>query len=136
MSAAIQWIVVVYMFMALGVPLGGITIIYFYIVRFTRRVHGHAFSFQTPLAITKRDLRVLHHMMTLVGILGTAGVPGMILIIWNLFVPQAAPIPLYLISILNISFCTNIQITFIFAMNKPVKDHLWLKLHHLCHQFF
>lgn len=86
----------------------GISVIYFYIVRHTRRVQVSVVVFYNAISIRERDLRVLRHMMTLVGILGTAGLPGMIVIVWSLISPESTPMFMYLFSMLTISFCTNV----------------------------
>lgn len=129
---AMRWIVFVYMAMACGLPFAGISIIFFVIARYTRRTHAITIATRNSGAIRKRDLRVLRRMMTLVCILGTAGVPSVVLLIWNYFFAQSAPIPLYLASTLTISFCTNIQISFIFVTNKRVCHFLRLRFRDRC----
>ncbi len=52
----------------------------------------------------------------------TAGLPCLI---WNALSMGNEPVLLYLICIPTISFCTNIQISFIFAMNKNVRIVFW-----------
>ena len=131
-----NWIVFLYMALAIGTPLFGIITIYFSILRYTRRIHAINVAIKNSVTISKRDLRVLRRMMTLVAILGTAGLPGMILLIWNLFFAQSAPVPLYLATVLTISFCTNVQITFIFSTNKRVKHFLWLRIRDRFYHWF
>ncbi len=85
------------------------------------------------LRVSTRDLHVLKHILTLVGTLGIAGLPSLILVIQNVFSLGEAPVSLYLITALTISVCTNIQISFIFAMNKKVRI---VFLNHLRHIFY
>jgi hypothetical protein len=75
----------------------------------------------TVVRVSTRDLRVLQHILTLVGILGTAALPSLILVVWNAFSLGKALVSLYLITALPISICTNIKILFIFAINKKVR---------------
>ena len=127
---SIKWTVFLFMGLALGVPWNGIIIIYVYIIRSTRRVQTTAVH--TVQRTNHRDLRVVRHMVTLVGILGTAGLPSLVVIVWNTFFASKAPVVLYFVSILNISFFTNIQISFIFAMNRRLRSAFWKDLR----QFF
>jgi len=69
-------------------------------------------------------------MLTLIGILGPAGLPCLI---WNALSMGNEPVLLYLICILTISFCTNIQISFIFAMNKNVRIVFWDNMQRMLH---
>ncbi|CAF1170830.1 unnamed protein product [Rotaria sp. Silwood1] len=110
---------------ALGIPFFGIVTIYLYITNRTRRIHIMTIAITTSLSTANRDLRVLKKILTLIGILGTAGLPNIVLIIWNAFSLDGAPVSLYLICALTISFCTNIQISFIFSMNKNVRVIFW-----------
>jgi hypothetical protein len=128
---SIQWILFVYMGTAIGIPYFGIIAIYRYIVRRTRRIAAMA----TVVTASARDLQVLKHILTLVGILSTAGLPSLILIIWNAVLPGEAPVPFYFISALTISFCTNIQISFIFATSKNVRVVFWNRVRRLFTRF-
>ena len=123
-----EWLLFVYMGTAIGIPFFGIIIIYLYIVRYN--------TMATIFRISTRDLRVLKHILTLIGILGTAGLPSLILVIWNAFSLGKAPVPLYLVTALTISVCTNIQISFIFAMNKKVRIVFWNHLRRYFIDFF
>ncbi|CAF1114421.1 unnamed protein product [Adineta steineri] len=125
LKLSIQWITFCYMGIAAGIPYFGIIIIYRYIVRHTRRINSMAIATTATETALNRDLRVLKNILTLIGILGTAGLPNLILLIWNALSPGQAPVPLYLLCTLTISFCTNIQISFIFIMNKKAKDIFW-----------
>ena len=126
---SINWTILLFMGLALGVPFNGIIIIYVYIIRYTRRVHPTTVNAVQPGH--HRDLRVVRHLVTLVVILGTAGLPSLVLIIWNTFFSDKAPVVLYFVAILNISFFTNIQISFIFAMNRRLRSVLWRDLRQL-----
>jgi hypothetical protein len=128
LNASSQWALFVYMVTAIGLPFNGIIIIYCYILIYTRRVKAVVIPMTNVLSISYRELRVLQHTLTLVIILGTAGLPSLIIIVLNAVLSQGAPVPLYLFSVLTISFCTNIQITFIFTVNKRVTAFLWLCL--------
>jgi hypothetical protein len=119
MKMSVQWMVFIYMGTAIGIPFFGIIIIiYRYIARFIR----HTDSTSIVGTNSTRDLRVIKHMLTLIGVLGTAGLPSLILVIWNVLTIGKEPISLYLICILTISLCTNIQISFIFLMNQNVRS--------------
>ena len=121
LKMSVQWAVFIYMGTAIGIPFFGIITIYHYIVRSTRRVN----TIVAAVLNSARDLHVLRNILTLVGILGTAGLPSMILVIWNAVSADGAPVPLYLFCALVISFCTNIQISFIFFMSKNARTVLW-----------
>ncbi|CAF1079763.1 unnamed protein product [Rotaria sordida] len=121
LKMSVQWALFIYMGAALGIPFFGIVGIYLYITRHIRRINTMTIAITTSLSTAKRDLHVLKNILTLIGILGTAGLPNIILVIWNAFSLDEAPVSLYLICVLTISFCTNIQISFIFVMNKNVK---------------
>ncbi|CAF3724364.1 unnamed protein product [Rotaria sp. Silwood1] len=125
LKISFQGILFVYMGTALGIPFFGIVTIYLYITNRTRRIHIMTIAITTSLSTANRDLRVLKKILTLIGILGTAGLPNIVLIIWNAFSLDGAPVSLYLICALTISFCTNIQISFIFSMNKNVRVIFW-----------
>jgi hypothetical protein len=109
---------------AVGVPFFGIIIIYLYIVCQIRRMIAMAIPGRPLVSVSTRNLRVLKHILTLIGILGTATFPSFILVIWNAISLDKAPIPLYLLCALTISLCTNIQILFIFGMNKKIRTAL------------
>lgn len=121
LKMSVQWAIFIYMITAIGIPFFGIITIYHCIVRTTRR--GDRIAIGLPNSI--RDLHVLRNILTLIGILGTAGLPSMILVIWNAVSAHGAPVSLYLFCSLTISFCTNIQISFIFFMSKNVRTVLW-----------
>ncbi|CAF4975413.1 unnamed protein product [Rotaria sp. Silwood1] len=125
LKMSFQGILFVYMGTALGIPFFGIVTIYLYITNRTRRIHIMTIAITTSLSTANRDLRVLKKILTLIGILGTAGLPNIVLLIWNAFSSDGAPVSLYLICALTISFCTNIQISFIFSMNKNVRVIFW-----------
>jgi hypothetical protein len=126
---SIPWVAFLYMGTAIGIPFFGIIGIYLYIVRHTRRVIAVA----TIVMTSTRDLHVLKNILTLVGILGTAGLPSLMLIIWDAVSGREAPVALYLVNVLTISFCTNIQISFIFNMNKNVRVVFWNHLRRVFH---
>jgi hypothetical protein len=126
LKMSVQWMIFIYMGTAIGIPFFGIIVIYRYIARYIRRTD----SMTLVVINSTRDLRVLKHMLTLIGILGTAGLPTLILVIWNVLSMGREPISFYLICILTISFCTNIQISFIFLMNKNVRIVFWQRIFH------
>ena len=129
-----QWLLFVYMGTAMGIPFLAIIIIYRYIVRQTRRVNVTLAS--TNLSLTgNRNIRVLKNVLTLVTILGTAGLPNLTLLIWVTVTPGKEPVELYLICVMTVSFCTNAQIIFIFMMNKNVRSVFWKYIPRICHCF-
>ncbi|CAF0972764.1 unnamed protein product [Rotaria sordida] len=133
LKMSVQWALFIYMGVALGIPFFGIVGIYLYITRHIRRINTMTIAITTSLSTAKRDLHVLKNILTLIGILGTAGLPNIILVIWNAFSLDEAPVSLYLICVLTISFCTNIQILFIFVMNKNVKVVFWNHVQRILH---
>ncbi|CAF1030005.1 unnamed protein product [Adineta steineri] len=133
LKLSFQWITFCYMGTAIGIPYFGIIIIYRYIVRHTRRINTMAIATTATQTVSNRDLRVLKNILTLIGILGTAGLPSLILLICNAISPGQAPVPLYLFCTLTISFCTNIQISFIFIMNKKARDIFWNRIRRIFH---
>ncbi|CAF3683809.1 unnamed protein product [Rotaria sordida] len=133
LKMSVQWALFIYMGVALGIPFFGIVGIYLYITRHIRRINTMTIAITTSLSTAKRDLHVLKNILTLIGILGTAGLPNIILVIWNAFSLDEAPVSLYLICVLTISFCTNIQISFIFVMNKNVKVVFWNHVQRILH---
>lgn len=132
LTMSVQWSIFLYMGTALGIPFFGIITIYLRIVRHTRRIN----TIPTVAQTSGRDLRVLKNILTLVGILGTAGIPSLILVIWNAIPSNMAPVPLYLATVMTISLCTNVQITFIFAMSKNVRALFVGRIQHVFHSFF
>ena len=121
----------VYMMLVIGVPFSGIIVIYISIVRFTRRTNVTSAIVSNALSVSRRNLYVLKHTLTLIGILGTAGLPSIVVIIWNGISPGQVPVPLYLACVLNVSLCINVQIIFIFSMNRAVRSALgndWQRL--------
>jgi len=127
-----DWLLFVYMGTAFGIPFFSIIRIYLYIVRHTRHINAMA----TVVRVSTRDLRVLQHILTLVGILGTAALPSLILVVWNAFSLGEALVPLYLITALPISVFTNIKIPFIFAINKKVRVVFSNHLRRIFYWFF
>jgi hypothetical protein len=85
---------------AIGIPFFSIIVIYVYIVRHTRRISTTVIVITTSLATTNRDLRVLKHIITLVGILGAAGLPSLALIIWNTLSSGKVHALFYLVTLL------------------------------------
>ncbi|CAF1514288.1 unnamed protein product [Adineta steineri] len=120
-----QWAVLSYMIIAIGIPYFSIIFIYRNIIRHTRRINTMINATSNLQIMSNRDLRVLKNILILIGILGAAGFPSLILFIWNLVTPGKAPVPFYLACILVINICTNIQISFIFTMNKNMKIIFW-----------
>jgi hypothetical protein len=119
------------MILVIGVPFSGIIIIYMAIVRFTRRTNVTSAIVSNVLIVSKRNLYVLKHTLTLIGILGTAGLPSTVVIIWNAISPGQVPVPFYLACVLNVSLCINVQIIFIFSMNRGIRSALhndWQRL--------
>lgn len=117
-NISLHWPVFVYMGFAVGIRFFGIITIYLSIIRQTRRINTMIIT--TLVSTSTRDLRVLQHILILIGILGMAGFPSLVLVIWNA-ISGEAPIPLYLFCALTVSFCTAIQISFIFIMNKKIR---------------
>ena len=120
-----------YMMLVIGVPFSGIIVIYISIVRFTRRTNVTSAVVSNALSVSKRNLYVLKHTLTLIGILGTAGIPSTVVIIWNAISPGQVPVPFYLACVLNVSLCINVQIIFILSMNRGVRSALsndWQRL--------
>ena len=96
-----------YMMLVIGVPFSGIIVIYISIVRFTRRTNVTSAVVSNALSVSKRNLYVLKHTLTLIGILGTAGIPSTVVIIWNAISPGQVPVPFYLACVLNVSLCNK-----------------------------
>jgi hypothetical protein len=132
LKMSIQWILFVYMGAAIGIPFFGIIAIYLYIVRQTRRINVMTVAVTTSVSASTRDLFVLKRILTLIGILGAAGLPSLILVIWNVFSRDGAPVPLYLFCALTISFCVNIQISLIFITSKKIRVVFWNRIRHMC----
>ena len=121
-----------YMLLAVGIPFLGIIIIYFLIVRHTRRIHIIHQSINHNSFGIRRDFRVVRHVLILVSIFGLSGLPMIILMIWKFSFPTTEPEELYLISILMVSFCTNIQISYILLINKKLKEYFRRGLRSCC----
>ena len=124
MVISVQWITFLYMFIVVGVPFAGIIVIYVYILRFTRRTNVTSAIVSNASIVSKRNLHVLKHTLTLIGILGAAGLPSMVVLIWNAISSGQVPVPFYLACVLNVGLCINVQIIFIFSMNKSVTSAL------------
>lgn len=120
--------VLAYMVATMGIPNVGINIIYFLILRYTRRVDVAAFTLASNLSRSRRNLKVIRNILVLVGILGTAGLPVAVIIFWNAIAPGTEPIELHLISVLVIATCTNVQSSFLFLLNRQVRRLLSRKL--------
>ncbi|UJR07655.1 hypothetical protein I4U23_011943 [Adineta vaga] len=122
---SLQSILYIYMATAIGIPFFTIIVIYRYIVLHTRRINVTTTNL---MSTSTRDIRVLRNVLILIGILGTAGLPSFVLVVWNTVEPGEAPVFLYHICVLTVSFCTNVQIAFIFMMNKNIRTVFWNRL--------
>ena len=120
------------------IPVSTVTIVYgiifYYTKQSSRRVIRH--TIMGPLVViseiqrrscnvpnSKRELKLMKNIVILIGIMTCAGIPYLILIIWNLLdVEISPPESFYLISMIIISIVCSIKMVILFFMNKDTKN--------------
>ncbi|CAF1218114.1 unnamed protein product [Adineta ricciae] len=74
----------------------------------------------------KRELKLMRNIIILIMILTTAGLPYLILVIWQVITKEILPPEyLYLLALIIITGCFSIKMITIFSMNKEIKNITW-----------
>lgn len=87
----------------------------------------------TPTPNLQREMKVMKNVLILISILLFAGLPYLLMVIWQMSTAVSPPEPMYLLCLVNITVFFVLKMFVLFQMNKEVKSVVLQRLRRAWH---